>query len=111
MNQALWGIDLGGTKIEGVILESIANPTPVIRTRVDTGASKGYDHILGQIEKLVRELEERSGLKPASIGIGTPGVLDPTLLTMKNSNTTALNGMPLQKDLEALLQLPLVLAN
>ncbi|HTI11394.1 MAG TPA: ROK family protein [Puia sp.] len=111
MNQALWGIDLGGTKIEGVILESIANPTPLIRTRVDTEASKGYDHILGQIEKLVRELEEKSGLKPASIGIGTPGVLDPTLLTMKNSNTTALNGMPLQKDLEALLQLPLVLAN
>ena len=111
MNQALWGIDLGGTKIEGVILESIANPTPIIRTRVDTEASKGYDHILGQIEKLVKELAEKSGLKPRSIGIGTPGVLDPTLLTMKNSNTTALNGMPLQKDLEALLQLPLVLAN
>jgi fructokinase len=111
MNQALWGLDLGGTKIEGVILESIDNPVPVIRTRVDTEASKGYEHILGQIAKLVAELEQKSGLRPRSIGIGTPGVLDPTLLTMKNSNTTALNGMPLQKDLESRLQLPLVLAN
>jgi predicted NBD/HSP70 family sugar kinase len=111
MNQALWGIDLGGTKIEGVILESITNPTAVIRTRVDTEASKGYDHILGQIAKLVKELEQKSGLRPRSIGIGTPGVLDPTLQTMKNSNTTAFNGKPLQKDLEVLLQLPVVLAN
>ncbi|HEX9514454.1 MAG TPA: ROK family protein [Puia sp.] len=111
MNQALWGIDLGGTKIEGVILESIANPTPIIRTRVDTEASKGYGHILGQIAKLVKELEQKSGLRPRSIGIGTPGVLDPTLQTMKNSNTTAFNGMPLLKDLEALLQVPVVLAN
>src|SRR5258708_14139221 len=111
MNQALWGIDLGGTKIEGVILESIVNPTPIIRTRVDTEACKGYGHILGQIAKLVKELEQKSGLRPRSIGIGTPGVLDPTLQTMKNSNTTAFNGMPLLKDLEALLQVPVVLAN
>ncbi|MHA4811598.1 ROK family protein [Flavitalea flava] len=111
MNQALWGIDLGGTKIEGVILESIDRPVPLVRTRVDTEASKGYDHILGQFAKLVTELEQRSGLKPTAIGIGTPGVLDPTLQTMKNCNTTILNGKPLQKDLEAALQLPLVMAN
>ncbi|MBS1660754.1 MAG: ROK family protein, partial [Bacteroidetes bacterium] len=79
MNQPLWGIDLGGTKIEGVILESISNPTPMVRTRVDTEASKGYDHIIGQISKLVAEMSEKSGLKPTAIGIGTPGVLDPTL--------------------------------
>ncbi|HWK06900.1 MAG TPA: ROK family protein [Puia sp.] len=111
MTKALWGLDLGGTKIEGVILESIANPNPIIRTRVDTEASRGYDHILGQIVKLVKEMEQKSGLSPRSIGIGTPGVLDPTLQTMKNSNTTALNGRPLSKDLEALLQIPVVLAN
>lgn len=111
MNQALWGIDLGGTKIEGVILESIDRPVPLVRTRVDTEASKGYDHIVSQFAKLIKEMEQRSGLKPAAIGIGTPGVLDPTLQTMKNCNTTVLNGKPLQKDLEAALQLPLVLAN
>jgi fructokinase len=111
MNQPLWGIDLGGTKIEGVILESIDNPTPLVRTRIDTEASQGYEHIIGQIARLVATMEEQSGLKPAAIGIGTPGVLDPTLQTMKNCNTVVLNGMPLQKDLEKNLQLRIELAN
>lgn len=111
MTKALWGLDLGGTKIEGVVLESLDNPTPIVRTRVDTEASKGYDHIIEQIGRLVKELEKQSGLKPGAIGMGTPGVLDPTLQTMKNSNTTVLNGMPLQKDLQDRLGLPFVLAN
>ncbi|MDP4148160.1 MAG: ROK family protein [Bacteroidota bacterium] len=111
MNQPLWGIDLGGTKVEGVVLESLANPSPLVRTRIDTEAIKGYEHIIGQIAKLVAELEKQSGLRPAAIGIGTPGVLDPTLLTMKNCNTTVLNGMPLKKDLEARLRLPIIMAN
>lgn len=111
MNKALWGIDLGGTKIEGVVLESLDNPTPIVRTRVDTEASKGYDHIIEQIGRLVKELEKQSGLTPTAIGMGTPGVLDPTLQTMKNSNTTVLNGRPLQKDLQDRLGLPFELAN
>jgi fructokinase len=111
LNQSLWGIDLGGTKVEGVILESIDSAVPIVRTRVDTEASKGYEHVLGQIAKLVREMEQQSGLKPRAIGIGTPGVIDPKLQTLKNSNTTVLNGKPLQKDLTDLLQLPMILAN
>ena len=110
-NKALWGIDLGGTKIEGVILESPGNPNPLVRTRVDTEASKGYDHIIGQIQMLVAELSAKSGLTPAAIGIGTPGVLDPTLQTMKNCNATVLNGKPLQRDLQIRLKIPVVLAN
>src|SRR5258708_414008 len=106
MNQALWGIDLGGTKIEGVILESVASPVPIVRTRVDTEASKGYEHVIGQIARLVSEMEKQSGLKPRAIGMGTPGVLDPDLQTLKNSNTTVLNGKPLQKDLEDQLRVP-----
>jgi predicted NBD/HSP70 family sugar kinase len=111
MNQPLWGIDLGGTKIEGVILESIDNPTPIVRTRVDTEATKGYDHIIGQLAKLVANLQSRSGLEPTAIGIGTPGVLDPTLQVMKNCNTVVLNGKPLKKDLEKALGLKIELAN
>ncbi|HEY4288893.1 MAG TPA: ROK family protein [Puia sp.] len=111
MNQPLWGIDLGGTKIEGVILESIDNPTPLVRTRVDTESAKGYEHVIGQIAKLVANMEQLSGFKPQAIGIGTPGVLDPTLQTMKNSNTVVLNGQPLQKDLEKYLQIKVALAN
>jgi predicted NBD/HSP70 family sugar kinase len=111
MKQPIWGIDLGGTKVEGVILESIDKPVPIVRTRVDTEASKGYDHIIGQIGKLVAELGSQSGLKPTTIGIGTPGVLDPTLQVMKNCNTVVLNGKPLKKDLEDALQLKIAMAN
>jgi predicted NBD/HSP70 family sugar kinase len=111
MNQPLWGIDLGGTKIEGVILESIDNSNPIVRTRIDTEASKGYDHVVGQIGRMVAGMERQSGLKPQAIGIGTPGVLDPTLHTLKNCNTVVLNGRPLQDDLEAQLRIKVVLAN
>jgi fructokinase len=111
MSQPLWGIDLGGTKIEGAILPSLNDPVPIIRTRVDTESSKGYEHILRQIEKLVKQMQDLSGLTPTKIGFGTPGVLDPILQTMKNCNSTALNGRPLKKDLEDLLKIPVVLAN
>jgi fructokinase len=111
MTQPLWGIDLGGTKIEGAILPSLDNPQPILRTRIDTEGHKGYTHIVSQIYKLVEQMKEQSGLRPATIGFGTPGVLDPILQTMKNCNSTALNGNPLKKDLEEKLQLPVVLAN
>lgn len=111
MNSPLWGIDLGGTKIEGVILNDQGVENPIVRTRVDTEGSKGYDHIVNQIGKLVKIMEEQSGLKAERIGFGTPGVLDPILQTMKNCNSTALNGMPLKRDLERLLKIPVHLAN
>ncbi|MBO9570711.1 MAG: ROK family protein [Chitinophagaceae bacterium] len=111
MSKALWGIDLGGTKIEGVILKSIDDPTPILRTRVDTEADNGYNHIVQQIKKLVSIMEKESGLKPERIGFGTPGVLDPILQTMKNCNSTNLNGMRLKKDVEAALGIPIEIAN
>lgn len=111
MNTPLWGIDLGGTKIEGAILPSLNNAEPLLRTRIDTESHKGYQHILQQIQTLLQRMEQQSGLKPERIGFGTPGVLDPFTHTMKNSNSTALNGMPLKKDLEALLNVPVEIAN
>ncbi len=112
MNTApLWGIDLGGTKIEGVILPSLHNPMPIIRNRVDTEGHKGYEHILGQIAALVDLMRSESGEAPKTIGVGTPGVLDPILHTMKNCNSTSLNGQPLKRDLEQKLGIPVVLAN
>jgi len=111
MSQPLWGIDLGGTKIEGVVLQPEKISKPVVRTRVDTESFKGYDHIISQIAKLVEMMKEQSGLQPNEIGFGTPGVLDPILQTMKNCNSTALNGMPLKKNLEEKLNIPVVLAN
>jgi Transcriptional regulator/sugar kinase len=111
MSQPLWGIDLGGTKIEGAIVPSLNNPQPILRTRIDTEGHKGYKHIIGQIAQLVTIMKEQSGLQPTRIGLGTPGVLDPILQTMKNCNSTALNGKPLKKDLEEKLGIPCELAN
>lgn len=111
MSKPLWGIDLGGTKVEGVILPPTGDPKPILRTRIDTEAKNGYHHIVSQIGKLIDQMKKESGLKPKKIGFGTPGVLDPILHTMKNCNSTALNGMPLKKDLEEKLQIPVVLAN
>jgi predicted NBD/HSP70 family sugar kinase len=56
-------------------------------------------------------MKDESALAPQKIGFGTPGVLDPLLKVMKNSNSTSLNGQPLQKDLEETLGVPVVLAN
>ncbi len=107
----LWGIDLGGTKIEGVIMPSLQHASPTVRVRLDTEAHKGYQHVLGQIEKLVHEMQQQSGLQPTSVGFGTPGILDPISKTMKNCNTTCLIGQPLQHDIEALLKIKATIAN
>lgn len=111
MPTAIWGIDLGGTKIEGVILPATGEPQPILRTRIPTEADKGYEHIVSQIAELVSRMKEESGLEPERIGMGTPGVLDPVLQTMKNCNSTALNGKPLKADLERELGMPVLLAN
>lgn len=108
---AIWGIDLGGTKIEGVILSSLEETTPIVRHRIDTEGEKGYNHVLGRIAEMVDQLRIKSGLKPERIGICTPGVLDPATQTMKNCNSTSLNGKPMLADLETALSLPVVMAN
>lgn len=107
----LWGIDLGGTKIEGVVLNSLNDITPVVRMRIDTEASKGYEHVVNQIATLVKQMSEVSGLVPTKIGIGTPGVIDIETQSMKNCNSVVLNGQPLKKDLEDILGLDVEMAN
>lgn len=109
--QPLWGFDLGGTKIEGVILESRQNPKVLHRLRIPTESGKGYEHIVNQVAKLVDMLVEESGMKPSRVGIGHPGTLDPQTGTIKNANTTALNGQPFHLDLEKKLGVPVRLAN
>lgn len=109
--QPLWGFDLGGTKIEGVILESRSNPRVMHRLRVPTEAQHGYEHIIGQVHKLVEMLAAESGMRPTSLGIGHPGTLDPQTGQIKNANTTALNGRPFNLDLERVIGVPIRLAN
>lgn len=109
---AVWGIDLGGTKIEGVILPEPTSVAPICRLRVPTEASKGYAHILNQIASLLERMSAASGYAmPARLGIGTPGAFDPHISAMKNCNTTALNGQNLPKDLSEKLGIEIRVAN
>ena len=113
MKQIFWGIDLGGTKIEAVVLEMGTEPKVEVlsRLRVPTEAKQGYAHVLGQIQKVIQLTIKETGLTPKKVGIGTPGTLDPQTQTLKNSNTLCLNGQAVQKDLEDLLKIPVQIAN
>ena len=63
----IWGIDLGGTKIEGAILDAADNWRVLARLRVPTEQQHGYQHIIGQIKKLVDQLTEVVGTVPATL--------------------------------------------
>lgn len=110
-NKHLWGIDLGGTKIEGIILQPSKKLETICRMRIPSEAEKGYEHVTGQIIKLIDLMKQASGLKPERLGMGTPGILDPLTQTMKNCNSTCLNGMPLKADMEKMLGIPIEIAN
>lgn len=102
------GIDLGGTKIEGILLDEKGNE--LIRKRIATEQEKGYDHILKNIQTLYQELISfKKGA--ATFGIGTPGSLSKRTGLLKNSNTLCLNGQPLKQDLEKLLGRNVALEN
>ena len=108
----LWGVDLGGTKIEGAIVDIAQAGRALWRVRVPTESQHGYDHVLGQTRKLIEELEAASGLpRPDAIGFGTPGTVEPATGTMKNCNTVCLNGRPLSADLSATLGVTVKIAN
>lgn len=106
----LWGIDLGGTKIEAVILDSESKEI-ICRERVPTEGAQGYLHVIDQIEKLIHIVKEKSGLVPSYIGMGTPGSTDPKSGLLKNCNAVHLNGQALKSDLEKRIGIPFRLAN
>lgn len=104
----LWGIDVGGTKIECAVIDA---EKTLIRRRIPTGAAKGYEHVISQITKLIADVSDEIGMRPLQIGFATPGVLDPETELMKNCNTVSMNGQPLRRDLENALQIPVRIAN
>jgi fructokinase len=95
------GMDLGGTKIEGVVLD--AQGRELFRKRIETQRDFGYRHILNRIRELHNELAAQIKNQPHTFGIGVPGVISPRTGLMKNSNTLCLIGQPLKSDLENLL--------
>jgi predicted NBD/HSP70 family sugar kinase len=109
MEELFFGIDLGGTKIEGVVLNE--QGAVLSRQRLPTEKEKGYDHIIGQIKKVLSLTAAEASAEPRRLGIGTPGAIDPPTGLMKNSNTTILNGRPFEQDLQAALGIPIRMAN
>ena len=89
------GIDLGGTKIEGILLDDSLNV--IQRTRVPT-PKNDYHGIVDEITSLVNQLS--TNLSDFTLGICTPGAISRKTGLLKNSNTQCLIGMPLKDDLE-----------
>lgn len=101
------GIDLGGTKIEGVLMSAASQIAH--RLRVSTPAD--YAGQVQAITQLVAALEQQAGRAPLPVGIGHPGALSITTGRIKNANSLCLNGQPLQQDLEAALGRAIRMAN
>jgi len=95
------GIDLGGTKIEGIVLDERGRE--LFRKRIETQQEKGYQHILNRIKSLHDELAAQINNQPHTFGIGTPGAVSPRTGFLKNSNTACLNGKSLKPELERIL--------
>ena len=92
------GIDLGGTKIEGIVLDK--DGTEVVRKRIPTEQEQGCDHILDNVAGLYHELAATLKGARHTFGIGTPGALSIRTGLLKNSNTVCMNGKPVKEDLE-----------
>ena len=102
------GIDLGGTKIEGVLLSS--DNKMIERKRIHTKQEEGYESIIHRIVKLINNIKSIS-IKDCQIGICTPGALDIKTGILKNSNTVCLIGKPIKEDLESELKCSIAIDN
>jgi fructokinase len=100
------GIDLGGTKLEGIGLD--ADTLVAVRRRVTT--PRDYAGTLDAIARLVAEIETETG-RTGTVGVGIPGVVSRATGLVKNANSTWLIGRPLHADLEARLSRPVRIAN
>ena len=101
------GIDLGGTKIAGLVLDAAG--AEVCRERVATPQGD-YPAIQQALVGLVATLEARAG-GPCSVGIAMPGTVSRVTGLIKNSNSVCLNGQPVHRDLEVQLDRPVRFAN
>jgi predicted NBD/HSP70 family sugar kinase len=101
------GLDLGGTKVEAVALSETGAELLRFRRPTPVGDYRATVQLLAD---MVAEIESSAGAA-ASIGLGTPGTIDPVSGLMKNSNSTALNGKPLDRDVESALSREIAMAN
>jgi len=103
-----YGIDLGGTKIEGVVLAP--DGEELIRHRIPT-PREDYTATIRAIADLVGLMERETGIAAARVGVGIPGSASPHTGLVRNANSTWINGRPLERDLRDALARPVRLAN
>ena len=101
------GIDLGGSKIEGIAVDEAG--VELVRHRVPT-PKEGYEAVLGAVGQVVGHIEAGAG-RVERVGIGTPGSISPHDGVMQNCNTILLKGRSLRADLEERLERRVRLAN
>lgn len=103
------GIDLGGTKIEGIAMNAAGEI--IARHRVPTPQGE-YSVTLQALASVVDALfQQEPTTAGAPIGIGMPGAISPQTGLVKNANSVCLIGKPLENDLTDLLKRPVRLAN
>ena len=102
------GIDLGGTKIEAIIIDDQFQV--INRKRIPTLRDEGYDAIIKRIIDLSKEMIGIGDIS-GPIGICTPGTIEATTGLLKNSNTVCLIGKPIQQDMENALGIPVLMEN
>ena len=103
------GIDLGGTKIEGIVLDGGGEET--CRKRIPTEQEHGYERILENIHRLYTDLKASFDGEPHTFGIATPGAISHRTGFLKNSNAVCMNGKPMKADLERILSRPVEIQN
>lgn len=101
------GVDLGGTKIEAAVMDDAG--VIIESQRVETPRGS-YRRTVEKVKALVLGLETHLSVR-ANVGVATPGTISPVTGLMKNANSTALNGQPLDVDLEQALCRTVRLAN
>jgi fructokinase len=101
------GIDVGGTKIEGIALDPAGRELRRFRIPAPRG---DYRQTLSAVIAVVEKLERETG-QQGSIGVGIPGTPSPDSGLVKNANSTWLIGQPFGTDLEQMLGRPVRLAN
>ena len=105
--QGRLGIDLGGTKIEGVVLGADGTARAQLRVAAPHG---DYGATIRAIAEMISALELAAGLA-GSIGIGLPGSIARSSGLVQGANSIWLNKQPLGRDLEARIGRPVRLAN
>lgn len=104
----LIGIDLGGTKTEGIVMTR--DGRILARHRIPTPGHLGYEPVIEAIRRLVLALECDAG-EPCSVGVCTPGSISSHTGLLKNSNTTSLNNRDIKADIQAALDRPVLIEN